>query len=288
MKSMILALVTIASASAMAAGKATTEYFFQPTAGAHAVQLNYLMDVRPGKISSNGAAETDNKQEISDLGLSYMYGLNENNAVGVGLLTGSVKYTRGTQSSTASGLGDVHATYMGFSGMWRYGADLGINTEKIKLDSSTSLPSNRTTGGMSLGAYVGLLMTSDALNYGGRVSYLMPFERQVDNTSGTKLTEGGSLKIAPFVEWNWGMGFLGAELAYTSVADTTSKSGNLSTTFKGENVTSLFVNSSYDFNEMFTGLLSVGMAMHPEVTDNTDKNKAYTETIATIGVRGNF
>lgn len=287
MKRISLALVTLASASAFAAGKSNTEYYFQPASGAQAVEVKYRMDIQPAKSESAGVT-TDEKAELNDLYLNYAYGLNDNNAVGAEVSLGNDKTSSGTTSHTATGAGDIHAFYKGFSGIWRYGADLGVNLNKIKIDSATNLPDNRSSGGMSVRVDGGVLLTSGEINYGANLAYAIPLERQVDNAD-VKITGGNTLKIAPFVEYNWGMGFVGAELAYNMVSDSTLKAGGTDTTVKGESYTTLLANGSYDFNETVTGLLSLGMGLHPEHDeDATTKAKAYTETIASLGVRMNF
>lgn len=288
MKLFTLAIVTLATASAFA--KSNNEYYFQPAAGASAVELSYQMDVKPAKNETAGV-ETDNKQEMSDFYLNYAYGLNENNAIGAETFFGSNKMTDGTTTHTADGMGDIHLFYKGFTGMWHYGADFGINTEKIKIDTVSTLQDNRSSGGMSLKANVGLLMNSDALNYGADLSYTMPMERSVDMTPEVKLTGGNMLKLAPFLEYNWGMGFIGGELSYNMVDDLKSKvSGVTSTFMKGESFMGLNLYGTFDFNETFTGLLDLGMNMHQEHDTATagTKAKAYTETIAKLGVRMSF
>jgi len=287
MKRISLAVITLASASALAAGKSNTEYYFQPASGAQAVEVKYRMDIRPAKSESAGVT-TDEKEELNDLYLNYTYGLNENNAVGAEISLGNDKTFSGTNSHTATGLGDVHAFYKGISGIWHYGADLGVNLNKIKIDSATTLQDNRSSGGMSVRVDGGVLLTSGEINYGASLAYAIPLERQFDNAD-VKITGGNILKIAPFVEYNWGMGFVGAELAYNMVSDSTLKAGGTDTTVKGTSYTTLLANGSYDFTETVTGLLSLGMGLHPEHDkDATTKAKAYTETIASLGVRMNF
>lgn len=289
MKLLSIAIVTLASASALAATKSTTEYYYQPTAGVSAIQARYLMDMKPMK-SDTGGVETDQKSEIGDFYLDYLYGMSEGNALGVELVFGSNKLTNGATSHTATGMGDINLFYRGFSGMWHYGANIGVNTEKVKEDAATGLQDNRSSGGMSLKLNVGVMQSKAETNYGVDLSYAMPFERQFDDAAGTKLTGGNTLRLAPFVEYNWGMGFVGAELAYNMMDDTTVKAA-AEVKVKGESYLSLILFGSYDFNESTTGLLSLGMASHPEhdfLTTGTTKMKAYTETLASIGVRYSF
>ncbi|RYZ88072.1 MAG: hypothetical protein EOP04_10170 [Proteobacteria bacterium] len=168
MNKMIIVSLLLSATSAFA--KSNTEYYFQPAAGAHAIEANYFMDIKPAKTATGTAPDVDAKNEINDLQLMYMYGLNENNAIGLSTFTGTNKSTVGATSKSASGMGDLVANYRGFMGMWHYGADLGVNLEKIKLDSAGDV-SNRASGGMSVRANVGMLMASDAWNYGGDLSY---------------------------------------------------------------------------------------------------------------------
>jgi len=288
MKLLSLAIITLASASAFAAGKSNTEYYYQPSAGGQAVTATYTMDIRPGKTSTSGV-ESDSKSELSDIYLNYVYGLNDNNAFGAETFFGSNKITSNGTTHTANGMGDLHAFYKGYTDMWHYGADLGIALDKIKVDTATNKQDNRSTGGMSLKVNGGLLMNSGALNYGADLSYLMPFERTIDATPETKVTGGGVLKLAPFIEYNWGMGFVGAELSYNSVSDYTFKTSLGESTTKGESYMGLLAYGTFDFNDMFTGILELGMNMHQDVDQSaTVKDKAYTETIASLGVRMNF
>ncbi|WP_413289689.1 hypothetical protein [Bdellovibrio sp. HCB337] len=289
MKLLSLAIITLASASAFAA-KSNTQYYFQPGASNHVVEANYLMDVKPAKTETAGV-ETDAKQEMSDIYLNYTYGMSDNHAIGLETFFGNNKTTTGTTSSTASGMGDIHVYYKGFSEIWHYGADLGFNTEKIKLDATTGAIDNRSTGGMSFKANVGVMVNNAAMNYGADLSYLMPLERKVDNAAGTTLTGGNTLKLAPFLEYNWGMGFLGAELSYNMMDDTKMDTSGVETTFKGESYAGFLLYGTYDFNEMFTGILDLGMNMHPEHEETNvagTKVKAYTETIVNIGLRMTF
>lgn len=284
--------ITTLAASAAFAAKSNTEYYFQPANGQSAVELRYIMDVSPRQTQTAPAAAVDNgRTETNDVSLNYAYGLNESNTLGAALLTGSTKYTSSGVSSTGSGLGDFHLFYKGSADIWHYGVDLGINTEKIKQDATTGNQSNHTTGGLSAKAFVGVMMNSGATNYGADLSYLMPFERTVDVTN-VKIKDGNIIRLAPFAEYNYGMGFLGAELSYAVAADTNITAVNTSTTTaKGDTQTGLNLYGSFDFNEMATGLLNVGMVMHGEHDATSVAGttvKAYTETIASLGVRLNF
>jgi len=287
MKLLSVAVVTLAAASAFAA-KSNTEYYYQPAGGQQEVQLTYGMDSKPAKLDTAG---TDLKTETSDINVAYWYGLSEGNAIGVHTFYGSLKDT--ASDHTATGMGDIFLGYKGFSDMWHYGFDLGIATSKIKIDSTSGGVDNRSSGGMSLKPNVGILVGAGALNYGADLSYDYLMERSVDNTANTKLTDGNILKLAPFIEWNYGMGFLGGELSYNMVGDTTVKSdGAADSKTKGEGYINAKVFASYDFSDMVTGLADVGMGMHPshDQTDaaGTDTVKAYTETAVNIGVRLNF
>lgn len=289
MKLFSVAVVTLAAASAFAA-KSNTGYYYQPAGGGQAVELKYNMNSKPGKTgAAGGGAETDNKSTTGDFKVGYWYGLSEGNALGVHTSTGSEKTTVGTTDTTKSGMTDLFIGYKGFSDMWHYGVDLGYNIGgKAKSD-------NRSSGGISLTPNVGILIPSGALNYGADLSYRHNMEATFDNSgSDTKFTRGSHMKLAPFLEWNYGMGFLGGELSYNMVGDTTIKGNNgaADTKNKGEGYLNLKVFASYDFNDMVTGLADVGMGMHSEHdTDDsatTTKEKAYTETDVNIGVRLSF
>ena len=282
MNKMILAAV-VSMAATTAFAKATTEYYFQPAAGAHAVELNYVMTADPGKAESTGG-DVDVKRTTNDLVLDYAYGLNETTTLGAYTFSGSSKTTVGTTETTASGMGDLHLYYKGFADMIHWGVDLGVNMGKAKSDK-------RGTGGLSIAANVGVLANSAEWNYGGDLMIALPQERTTENTSGadTKTKGGNVTKLAGFAEYNYGMGFAGGELAYVMVADT--DDGSASKT-KGEGYLMLTGNVSYDFNDMATGLLSIGVENH-SARDSDDsasptKLKAYMGTNVALGVRLNF
>ena len=289
MKKMILtAVITMAATTAF--GKATTEYYFQPAAGAQAVELKYSMNADPIKTETGGT-ETDGAVTTADFNIDYAYGLNETAAVGVYTFTGSQKTKAGATDSTASGMGDLHVYYKGFSDMIHWGADLGINMGKSKANAAGET-TNRSSGGLSLKGNVGVLANSAEWNYGGDFSITLPQERTADN-NGTdiKATGGNVTKLAGFAEYNYGMGFVGGELAYIMVGDTTVKT-TPETKLKGEGFLQLTGNASYDFNDMATGLLSIGLEQH-SAHDQTDgagaaKVKAYMGTNVALGVRLNF
>lgn len=288
MNKMILAAV-VSMAATTAFAKATTEYYFQPAAGAHAVKIDYRMGSAPAKTETAGGVESDYKITTNDLYLDYGYGLNETTALGAYIFNGSAKTTVGTKDTTASGMGDLHLYYKGFADMIHWGVDLGVNMGKAKADK-------RGTGGLSIAANVGVLANSAEWNYGGDLKFVMPMERTTEAaTAGQndeKITGGNLIKLAGFAEYNYGMGFLGAELAYNMLSDRTEKATAGETKYKGEGFLSLTGNASYDFNDMATGLLSIGLENHSE-HDETDgagsaKVKAYMGTNVALGVRLNF
>lgn len=285
-----MTLATIATSAAFAATK--TEYYFQPAASQSSVELSYAMSVQPRKNADTAGVETDNKLDTNVFNLNYAYGLSDTNTLGAYISTGSVKSTVGTVSSTASGMGDFHLFYEGSSDIWHYGLDLGLSTAKGKFDTvNTSAPGNRSSGGHSAKAFVGVMMSADAMNYGADLSYTYLLERTIESgTTEVKVKDGNTVRLAPFVEYNYGFGWLGAELSYAMVGDRSVTIGGVNAgKYKGETVTGLAVNGSYDFNEMATGLLTVGMNMHGShaETDATgsDTVKGYTETIASLGAR---
>ncbi|MFN7727647.1 MAG: hypothetical protein ACK5P7_00660 [Bdellovibrio sp.] len=289
MKKMILtAVITMAASTAF--GKASTEYYFQPAAGAQAVELQYSMNADPIKTES-GSTETDAGVTTADFNLNYAYGLTETAAIGVYTFTGSEKTKSGSSDSSASGMGDLHVYYKGFSDMIHWGADLGINMGKSKSNAAGET-TNRSSGGLSLKANVGVLMNASEWNYGGDLSITLPQERTADaNGTDIKTTGGNVTKLAGFAEYNYGMGFVGGELAYIMVGDTTRKT-TPEEKRKGEGFLQLTGNASYDFNDMATGLLSIGLEQHSsrDLTDSAGsaKVKAYMGTNVALGVRLNF
>ena len=273
MRLLAIAVVTLATAAAYA--KSNTEYYFQPAASQSAVELKYDMDSMP----KDGVKLTRN-----DIWLRYLYGLSETNTLGIYLASGESK-SDATDAVKASGMTDLHPFWEAYSDMWHYGVDLGISTAKYKATT-------RASGGMSLAAHIGMLMSSNAWNYGADLRYTMPMERSYDDAAGTKVTGGSTPRIAGFTEYNYGMGFVGAELSYAMVGDTTTKVGAAESKEKGESDMGLALNGSYDINDMWTGLLTIASITHPEhdVSDvpAAGKVKAFTETDVQLGVRATF
>ena len=144
-------------------------------------------------------------------------------------------------------------------------------------------------------ANVGVMMNSASWNYGGDLSYMMPLERSYegDPTGGGKFKGGNTAKLAGFGEYNWGMGFAGAELAYLMRDDTTvTPDTGAESKLKGESFLALTAYGTYDFNDMVSGLASLGVENHTshDLTDATgsSKVKAYMGTNVALGVRVHF
>lgn len=286
MKKLLVLAAMMTSSAAFAKG--TTEYYFQPAAGASALTLSYSMKSAPVKTETSGT-ESDAKVAINDFGIDYAYGLGEAMALGAKTGTGSMKVTT-TSDATASGMTDLHLYFKGFSDMIHYGVDLGVSPGKSKKDSSGNL-SNRYSGGMSLAANVGVLMAGSGMNYGGDLSYTMPLERTVDNNgSDVKVTGGSTIKLAGFMEYDYAVGMFTGELSYNMVADSTEKATS-DTKLKGESFLGLNLQGTYDFNEMVTGIASLGLENHSshDYTDaGTTKVKAYMATNVMLGARIGF
>lgn len=276
MKLLTVAIMTLATTAAYA--KSNTEYYFQPAAGQSALTAAYLMSST--SIKADNAAATETKMTGSDVALDYGYGLTESSTVGGYLFSGSMKTEQGAApSTTANGMSDLHVYYRAFSNIWHYGADLGVNMGKAKADA-------RSTGGMSVKVNAGALLSSDAWNYGGDLALTFPMERTTEVTGGdTKTTGGMATRVAAFGEYNYGMGFVGAELAQNMVAKTTDKTvAGVETETASDNFLSVMPYASYDFSDMVTGLLSYEMDMHGSRTGV----KAYTTNVIALGARFNF
>ncbi len=272
MKMLLIALTVLSTGSAF--GKASTEYFFQPASGASAIELTYEKTDATIKFTPSGEL----KVEGNDVRVDFAHGLSENAAVGFYTFSGELKSKSGsTTISKADGMGDIHFYYKGISDSLYYGADLGVNTEKSKADS-------RSTGGLSLKGNVGYLGSASSLNYGGDVSYNYKMERTNDSTPATKTTGGDELKLAVFGEFNYGTGFLGAEVASLSISERENKRLNVTTTTKSSSPTSLKLYGTFDFSQMVQGLLSLENRMIPKETGT----KAYTVSTLSAGVRINF
>ncbi len=282
-------LTVISLISAAAGARSNTEYYFQPAGGRSLAEVQFETVSNPAKITVVGGTggESNFGTTTNDINLRYAYGLSDGNAIGVFTGFGSLKYSIATTDRNASGLRDVNLFYKGFSDIWHYGAILGVSTSKTKIENG--FPKNRSSGGLSVGANLGAMWSSGAMNYGADLSYLHPFERSYDD--GTKLTSGSVLKFAPFYEYNYGMGFVGAELSYNVVRDMAAKQpGQADVEVKGQNYAALKLFGSYDFNESWTGLLNLSAGMHNDhdYNDKGNAEKAYVETGINVAIRCNF
>lgn len=264
----LLVLAALMSATA-ANAKTTTEYYLQPGAGGSALTLDYNM----GSATVKSASDVETKATSGLFDINYAYGLNDTMAFGFHTDTGSVKTEVASTSTTASGLGDLHAYMAGFSDMIHYGVDLGLNTAKSKSD-------NRSSGGLSLMGHVGVLSSSGAWNFGGDLAYTLPMERTTDN-SGTesKVTGGNEMKLAGFAEYNYGMGFIVGELSHNTLAESTTKTGATESKSKADSALGLSVKGTYDINEMATAF--AGIAMYN--VGSNDDHKAYSSNVITLG-----
>ena len=298
MKLISIAVVTLAAASAFAA-KTSNEYYFQPAGGQQAVEATYNTDNNPSK-TTKGGKDSDNKSVTSDLTVDYAYGLNETMAVGANTFFGSDKQTIPGTSGSGNGLGDVDFYFKsGFGDMWHYGVDLGYNLGgKAKLNSD-GIQTNRSSGGMSLKGNIGALMASGVWNYGADLSYTYLADRKVDDQAlaasmtDVTLSGGNTLRLAPFGEYNYGMGFVGAELSYNMVGDVTTSVPTIAdTTAPGESYLALKFYGSYDIADAWTGLAGLTYAMHTDHNaaspDNGSKVDAYPETDLYVGARYTF
>jgi len=297
MKLITVAVLTLAATAAFADGKATTEFYYEPAGGQQALQLNldYMMD--PMTYTENGLTG-DAKTNSTSLIVNYGYGLSENMVVGGYLSYGSDAITAsapgGTdQTQTASGLGDIHLYFKGFSDMIHYGLDLGINNGNITEDSTTNLRNNNSSGGMSAKANVGFMMAAGMLNYGADLSYLYKGTVTTATAGGTNdtTTGDGVLNLSPFVEYNYGSGFAGAVISYSMV-----QSGNDTTTTSvatnaAYNVAGLKLFGTYAFSDSMTGLLSVAYYSVPSYqfdANSAHTTVAYGQTDVNLGFRMTF
>ena len=292
MKMLAISLTTIVSALAM--GKASTEYYYQPAAGVNAVELIYSNSAAPLENEVLGV-KTDLKTTASDFIIRYARGIDERHAWGLYTFFGSKEYNNDSSGTnvkhTADGMGDIHAFYKAFFGdNMHWDADLGVNTEKVKIDTASGSVDNRSTGGSSLKLGIGKMWTDNSWNYGADLSYLALFERTVDNAASTKLTGGDNIKLAGFGEYNHGNGFVGAEIGYNAAGDLKTKTSGVTSTLKAENFFNLKLYGTYEFNEMWTGLLSFNDAMHADqdITPGTGQSNAYNETTFNVGARMTF
>lgn len=292
MKMLVISLATFASALAM--GKASSEYYFQPAAGAHAVELIYN-NVSSPMEQENAGVTTDLESTANDFIVRYMYGLDDSRSWGAYTFFGSREYNSevtgvSDDSNTADGVGDIHVFYKAFHDMWHYEADLGVNTEKIDVDATSGLQDNRSSGGSSLNLRAGRMWTDNSWNYGADLSYLLLLERTYDDATDTKLTGGDIIKIAGFGEYNHGAGFAGGELSYNIVNELKSKASGVTQTTDAENFIMVKLFGTWEFTDMVTGLVSLNQSMHEshDITPGTAEVKSFTETGINIGARLNF
>lgn len=225
---MILKVIAAAIAmTAVTAHAAENEFFFQSKAGTSDVtaRLGFLSSA----IKAKGATAENKFSGISNTGIAYEYGLNDQFAI-----EGALQFTSIEDDSTpknkVSGLQNPTVTLKGNSNMsaatLRYGLGVGLALQKGKIDGNES---SAATGGFSFTPYVGADTEAMGGVAGARLSYAVLLERTLEVTGATedsKIKEGNTLGLSAFYETKVTDVTFGGSLNYTSEAATKDQDGD--------------------------------------------------------------
>jgi hypothetical protein len=286
-KNLIIALATLMTVAAHA--ETGSEVLYQPKSGESALKFGYDMG-RTASFKTTGTNAADVSLTGSVMEFDYMFGVDEAMSVGAMFNTGTEQQENkaGTTKTTSKeqGMSDLYLKMRMTTGMWVYGADLGLPFANHITDGDTS---NRNSGGISINPTGGFVMQNDSWNFGGVVTYNLLLDRKTENKTGTTsttstLTGGNTLALTPFAEWNFGSGFASAQFTINSITDTTKTDANNSKTIsKATNYNTLKIAGSYNFTPAITGLADYTMDMVQANT--TASTPAYTASTITVGGR---
>ncbi len=282
MRNLFVALVTLMTVAAHA--ETGSEVLFVPKGGESALKFGYDMG-RSASYKTTTATPAEITLSGSILNFDYMYGVDNEMSVGAAFNTGSEKMeVKNFGSATNSGMSDLYLKMRMATGMWVYGADLGLPMANKVTDGDKG---NRASGGISAVPMGGFVMQNGAWNFGGLVSYSYLLDRKLEDkvAATTDTASGGSfLSLTPYGEWNFGGGFVTAQFTLRSIADTKIKAaGGTETTSKATNYNTLKLGATYGFTPTITGLADYTMDM---VQANDDQNTpAYTASTLAVGAR---
>lgn len=276
MKSLLASLIVIMSVAAHA--EHGSEVLFVPKAGQSSLKAGYDMGSGSYKVASADVKVTQNV-----FGFEYMYGVDNEMAVGAGIGSGSLNVKSGSTTFVdGSGMTDLNLMLRMTSGMFVYGANLGLPLAKHTVDGTKE---NMSTGGMSVMPMGGFVMQNGAFNFGALAMYDYKMEAQTDTkvgstTTTTKETPGSVFSLVPWGEWNFGSGFITAGYIINSVGDGKDSTGAAT---KETQYNTLKLGASYEFTPAITGLADYKMDMYQK--NSTSGDPAYTLTTISLGAR---
>ncbi len=271
-KFLVLAM-SVGFVGAAHAANSGSEFWFQPKDGQSAVKLDVATSAIKIEVKNlDGSKYSDAEVATMPMILSYEYGLDDKNAMGVYLDLGS-----STNKSTLvgaptneykfTGMGDFHLTYKGdLDGALHYGADLTLGMTKAK-DATSSKNGSRNSGGLAVEPYIGYHLGS----YGIKLAYLLKMERTSTN-QGTpevesKTTGGNALTLTPYYELNYGPGAVDFYLNYVNAGDsTTTPTGGTSSSGGALTKISLGASGNYELTS------AVALLYKLEYTSLSDMN----------------
>jgi len=225
----LLAILPLAISSAAFAANSSSEgseYMHQAPAGKWEVTPAIDYHDYTAKVSSGA------KTDVSGLsyGVKGEYGINDMFSAGIALSASNDKWKPDSGSSqNASGLNNIDIYGLGKydlgMGLLRYGLDFSISTSKVKIDSTSSLPSNTDNGASWLTPFIGWEMAMGPGIFGAKFSYAFQLtDRSYDNSSKEKGINAESLSA--FYEWQADQAWsLGLSLAWNSVNGSKDETG---------------------------------------------------------------
>jgi hypothetical protein len=271
-----------------------TEYYFQPDSQESAFTVLYSYVNTPLE-QQTARLNSDLDTEAQDFLLRYEYGLDDKKAIGISSFVGSKKY-EATQvgsadnKNTAYGIGDVHFYLEGFRDQIRYSADIGINTDDSKIDQSSGLQDNRTSGAPSLTLNAGRIWNDLSWNYGLDGALLILGERNFSDAANSRERGGNIFRVAGFGEYNFGSGIAGFEVSYNLVDQIRVKSNTGTRTTGSEGFARAVVFGSWILTDNWTAVARLEQAFHNgrHLTPTVGELKGFTETSFSLGFRSNF
>lgn len=264
---------------------AETLLYYTPKGGQSAIQTEY--EWTPNTILENKENESKITYSGNLLKLNYQYGLNDYVALGAELGLGEQTLSTSTTTLKDSGLKDsilkLHAKY----NLFLLGMDISLPNSKAITHtySDKAYNGNLSSGGITISPYVGMLYEVEDFNLGVVGAYDHRLERQSEyaDHSGSNTTTGGhQLQLSPFIEWNYGSGFIAAQLTKSSVSEISSKNqDNFESTQQKFEYHKVALKGSYNFSNQLTMLMDITQQSIPK----QEHTSAYSLNFVSLGLR---
>lgn len=290
----VLAVLVFVVQSSSYAEAIESEYYFQPKSNQSAFTALYSLTSAPLEQRIDSLS-SDIDARSQDILLRYEYGLDEKKTIGVYSFLGFKEYESkispgSDNTNTANGVGDIHIYLKGIEGDFRYTIDLGVNVDESKIDPTTGLQDNRTSGGSSLTLRAGRIWTYLSWNYGLDSSILILGERKLNETSTFKEQGGNIFRVAWFSEYNFGTGFAGFELAYNLIDQIKVKTNTRTLTMGSESFPRVVLFGSWILTDNWAAIVRLEQTFHEgqNLTPTISEFKGYVETAYSLGVRSSF